>query len=98
MPFYITLTKRWTTRSLSSHTSANRNDSNCVEDRFHSPTHGAQTEDRPAVGAIGCENSLHRKIIRSGEGLTGLHRAWPVHRTRLDGVDAGISVRLGAVT
>src|ERR1035437_3825118 len=55
----------------------------------------APAKDRAVVGAVGGEDTQFRTRMETSAGRAGLHGERPLHLARLDGVDAGLPVRLG---
>src|ERR1035438_2011113 len=73
-------------------------DSNVPQDQ-HSPHRPkTPTQGRAPVRAFGGEDPQLGTIVETLARRAGLHCERPIHLTRLDGVDAGLPVRLGVAS
>src|ERR1035441_6251958 len=54
----------------------------------------ALAKDRTVVGAVGGEDTPSGTSVETSAGRACLHSERPLHLPRLDGVDAGLPVRL----
>src|ERR1051325_793852 len=70
--------------------------SGACEDRFHGYTAETRPQNPPAVRSVRAKSPGPRTDVEAGERHAGVYGARQIHVTRLDGMDAGISVRRGA--